>query len=98
MLESAVSSLHPTLSAGSTYWIVAESSEPAGLSPVWVWGSSFDPVNIALIDFASSPDWFGGTVEGSAPGARVYATLVPAPGAAGLLAMAGIGAMRRRRR
>jgi hypothetical protein len=73
-LERRRSRLRPMLLAGHTYWLTAESNEPAGFNPVWVWGDSSDPTPVAIIDFASSPEWQGGIVTGSAPGATVRAT------------------------
>lgn len=97
VLETVYSSLNPVLSAGVTYWIVAESSEPAGLSPVWVVGDAGIETPFANIDFQSGPNWQGGTTTG-APGALVHGTLVPAPGTLALLAGAALLGNRRHRR
>lgn len=97
VLEPVNSVLQPTLMAGVTYWIVAESSEPAGLSPVWVWGDSTDSVPFANIDFFSGPEWQGGVGVGSSPGTLVHATPVPGPASFAALGLAGIASSRRRR-
>lgn len=98
ILEMVTSTLHPTLNAGLTYWIVAESSEPVGFSPVWVWGDSDASNYMGIIDFQSGSQWSVGATEGSSPGVIVHGTLVPGPGAAWLFAAAGIGTTTRRRR
>jgi hypothetical protein len=74
VLERRRSRECPVLFAGQTYWLTAESSEPGGSNPVWVWGDSGDPTPVAFIDFASGSEWQGGIVTGSAPGASVRAT------------------------
>lgn len=98
LLEVVTSVLNPTLSAGQTYWIVAESNEPAGLSPVWVWGNTSDPVLSGNIDFASGPEWQTGITIGSAPGVLVQGTLIPAPGAIAMLSITALVPLRRRSR
>jgi hypothetical protein len=96
VLDTVNSSLHPTLSAGTTYWIVADSNEPALVDPVWVWGSTWDGVLSGNVNWPN-PQWQTGVTYGSAPGVVVTGTLIPAP-ASGLLAlaaMAGFGSRRR---
>ncbi|HWB20688.1 MAG TPA: PEP-CTERM sorting domain-containing protein [Phycisphaerales bacterium] len=97
VLDVANSVLHPLLSAGTTYWVVAESTEQGGADPVWVWGSTFDGVYSGNIDFFSSPDWQTGETFGSAPGVVINATDVPAPASLALLGIAGFVGRRRRR-
>lgn len=97
VLDQAESSLHPLLSAGSTYWIVAESTEQPFVDPVWVWGSSPDGILNGNIDWQSGPNWQTGVTFGSAPGAVVEATAVPGPSALGLAGLAGLAMTRRRR-
>jgi len=97
VLDVATSVLNPVLSAGITYWVVAESDEEAFVDPVWVWGSSWDGYYSGNNDFQSGNGWLGGVTYGSAPGTVINATPVPTPGALGLACIAGLGAMRRRR-
>jgi hypothetical protein len=97
VLDMAESSLHPILTAGQTYWIVAESSELAQADPVWVWGSTFDGVLSGNIDWQSGPNWQTGVTYGSAPGTVVEGTLVPGVGTLSLAGLAGLAAARRRR-
>ncbi|MGH7243272.1 MAG: hypothetical protein ACREJD_07635 [Phycisphaerales bacterium] len=98
VLDIAESSLHPILTAGQTYWIVAESSEPAGYDPVWVWANYWDGALSGNIDFASSPDWQTGVTYGSTPGTVIEGTAIPGVGTLGLAGMAGLVGSRRRRR
>jgi hypothetical protein len=88
VLETLTSTSHPMLMAGTTYWIVAESNEPAQLNPVWVAAGNGPLYWTANIDFMSSPAWQVG--QGSGPaGAIVTATPVPEP-AVWLLAAMGM--------
>ena len=100
VLETLGSSAHTLMTAGTTYWIVAESSEPAGVDPVWVVAGNGRPYLMGNIDFNSSPNWQLG--QTSAPtGALVSASPVPEP-AVLALALMGLPAValaaRRRRR
>lgn len=88
VMETLVSQTHTLLSAGRTYWIVAESTEPAFVDPVWTVASNGGSYYIGNIDFSSSPNWQVG-LGGAAPGALVNATLVPEPAS---LALALLGA------
>lgn len=99
VLETATSALHPTLSANKTYWVVAESSEPGGVDPVWVWGDSPDEHYTGIIDFFSSPNWQVGAGFGNAPGTVINATPVPEPVTLSLLGtcVAAIASRRKRR-
>ena len=90
VLETLNSVLHPTLQAGTTYWIVAESSEPAFVDPVWVAAGNGPAYTMANIDFASGPAWQVGQTSGP-PGALISATPVPEPAALGL-ALLTVGA------
>ncbi len=96
MLETATSSLHPLLVAGTQYWLVAESNEIGGLDPVWVWGDSPDPVVSGNDDFFN-PGWQSGVTQGSAPGTIIHASPVPEPATICLLTLAGMAVSRRRR-
>lgn len=87
VLEVVHSQLRPRLDSGVAYWIVAISNEPAGMSPVWVWGNDWNPVYSASNDHQSGQGWQGGYTQGSAPGTLVHATPVPAPSAL----LAGLG-------
>lgn len=97
VLETVTPTSTILLTAGTTYWIVAESDEPAGWSPVWVWGSNEEPVLSGNIDFFSGPHWQTGYTTGSAPGTIVNGTLVPAPAALALFGIGGLVSGRRRR-
>lgn len=97
VLDSMDSVLNPILAAGTTYWIVAESDEPAGANPVWVASQQAEPVWHSVRN-ALNPDgaWISGWGQG-VPGLVVSGTVVPAPGVGGLLALgAGLGLRRRR--
>lgn len=99
VLETLDSILHPVLAAGTTYWLVAESSEPAFVDPVWVVAGDGNPYYIGNIDFASGPAWQVG--EGyAAPGAIITAMPVPEPAiwALGLLGAPMVWRTARRRR
>lgn len=99
ILETAVSTLKPTLTAGTPYWIVAESDEQPFVDPLWVQGSSPDEHWYGFIDFASSPNWQTGFLGGS-PAVVVEATPIPEPGTLVLGATGAIlalAAARRRR-
>ena len=97
VLDSMDSVLNPILAAGTTYWIVAESDEPAGANPVWVASQQAEPVWHSVRN-ALNPDgaWISGWGQG-VPGLVVSGTVVPAPGVGALLALgAGLGLRRRR--
>lgn len=97
VLDSLVSALNPVLSAGQTYWIVAESAEPPGGNPVWVAGAQDEPVWHSVQN-AMNPngEWISGWGNG-VPAMVVSGTVVPAPGALACLAF-GLTAGARRRR
>lgn len=97
VLDSMTSVLNPLLAAGTTYWIVAESDEPVFYNPVWVASQQSEPVWHSIRN-AFNPDgaWISGWGEG-VPGLVVSGTVVPAPGAAGLLALGAFAGLRRRR-
>lgn len=97
VLETVNSVLHPTLSAGVQYFIVAESTEPAGYDPCWVQGNNEDPFVVAIDNEFNPNGWESGLQYGSAPGTVINATPVPVPGAMAMFGIAGAGAMRRRR-
>jgi hypothetical protein len=97
VLDSMDSVLNPILAAGTTYWIVAESDEPAGANPVWVASQQAEPVWHSVRN-TLNPDgaWISGWGQG-VPGLVVSGTVVPAPGVGALLALAaGLGLRRRR--
>jgi hypothetical protein len=83
VLETLNSITHPVLSAGTTYWIVAESSEPAFVDPVWVAAGNGPQYTMGNIDFQSGPHWQVG-LTGGPPGAVITATAVPEPAALAL--------------
>jgi len=87
VLETLSSSSHPVLHAGTAYWIVAESNEPAFVDPVWVASGNGPSYYMGNIDFQSGPAWQVGLTNGP-PGAVVSATPVPEPVA---LALALLG-------
>ncbi len=98
VLETLNSTTNPLLSAGQTYWIVAESSEPAFVNPVWVVAGDGNSYYVGNIDFQSGPDWQVG-LTGGPVGTVVTASPVPEP-AAWMLGLVGapllLGAMKRR--
>jgi len=100
VLETLNSVLHPTLQAGTQYWIVAESTEEPFVDPVWVIASNGGTYTVGNIDFTSSPAWQIGPGT-AAPGTIISATPVPEPSAL-LLAAVGapllLGVARRRAR
>jgi len=87
LLETLNSTLHPVLNAGTTYWIVAESNEPAFVDPVWVAAGNGPSYTMGNIDFQTSSAWQVG-LTGGPPGAIITATPVPEPAA---LALALLG-------
>lgn len=99
VLDQASSTAHPLLSAGSVYWLVAESEEPGGLDPLWTQAGNSTPY-YSGVDNAFNPNgWEGGLSFGSSPGTVINATPVPEAGAAfGVATVATIIASRRNRR
>ena len=98
--ETLNSVLHPTLQAGTQYWIVAESTEEPLVDPVWVIASNGGTYTVGNIDFASSPAWQIGPGT-AAPGTVITATAVPEPSALALAALGVpllVGIARRRAR
>lgn len=97
VLDSMDSVLNPVLSAGTTYWIVAESDEPGGFNPVWVASQQADPVWHSIRN-AFNPDgaWISGWGQG-VPGMVILGAPVPSPGVGALLAVGGLAGLRRRR-
>jgi hypothetical protein len=88
VLETLSSVTHPVLSAGTWYWIVAESSEPAFVDPIWVAAGNGPQYYMGNIDFQSGPAWQVG-LTGGPPGVVITATPVPEP-AALVLALLGL--------
>jgi MYXO-CTERM domain-containing protein len=97
VLDSVNSALNPILEAGTTYWIVAESDEPAFFNPVWVASSQTEPVWHSIRNSLNpNGEWISGYGQG-VPGLVITGTVVPAPGAAALLGLGAVAALRRRR-
>ncbi len=96
VLEQLNSTLHPVLTPGTQYWVVAESAEPGGSDPLWTWGSSWDPQVVGINNIYNPEGWVSGEQSGSAPGVVISGTVVPAPAAAAALGM--VLCARRRRR
>ncbi|MBC8105392.1 MAG: PEP-CTERM sorting domain-containing protein [Anaerolineae bacterium] len=98
VLDQVDSVVKPLLTAGTWYWLVAASNEPAGLDPLWVQAGN-DVQYYSAIQNSANPGgvWFGGYSFGSTPGTVIEATPVPEPTMLGALAIAGIGSLRRRR-
>lgn len=88
VMETLNSVTHPILQAGSNYWIVAESTEPAFVDPVWVIASNGGTYTTGNIDFSSSPTWQIGQGT-AAPGTVITATPVPEPS---VLLLGAVGA------
>lgn len=78
VLETLSSVAHPVLSAGTTYWIVAESDEPALVDPVWAAAGNGPSYYMGNIDFQSGSGWQVG-LTGGPPGVIVTASAVPEP-------------------
>jgi len=78
LLETLNSVSHPLLQAGKTYWIVAESNEPAFVDPVWVAAVNGPSYWMGNIDFQSGPAWQVGQTSGP-PGVVINASAVPEP-------------------
>ncbi|MEM9374428.1 MAG: choice-of-anchor R domain-containing protein [Planctomycetota bacterium] len=98
LLETVDSVLNPLLSAGTTYWVVAESDSQAFVNAVWVASAQDQPVWSSVQNvFNPGGDWISGDTQG-APGLTVSGTVVPGPGVASLLCMIGMSAGVRRRR
>jgi hypothetical protein len=86
-----------TLRGGSSYWLVL-GSVPGDADETrlrWL-RSSLGTLGTTFTDDLLTPEGYG-LADGRTPGIRVNATLVPAPGAAALLALAA-GIRRHRRR
>ena len=99
VLDQANSSVHPLLTAGSVYWLVAESTEPGGLDPVWVQAGNEIPLYSGSNNSFNPNGWEAGYSFGSTPGTVIEATAVPEPSMVGLGAAAMIiAALRRARR
>lgn len=97
ILETVDSVLNPVLTAGTTYWIVAESDGSAGSNAVWVASNQLDSVYHSIQNvFNPGGDWISGYTTG-APGMVINGTPVPAPAGAAMLGLGGLLAARRRR-
>lgn len=97
VLDSVESLLNPVLTAGTTYWVVAESDSPPYVDAVWVASGQDEPVWHSVQNVLN-PDgaWISGYTQG-APGLVVSGSVVPAPGAAAFFGVAGLLGARRRR-
>lgn len=88
--ETSASVLRPTLSAGTRYWIVAESNEPAGVDPVWLSCDGVGNHVVAFNDFASGTGWQGAEQQGGFPGIIINATAA-GPARCNAADVAGVG-------
>ena len=97
VFETVDSVLNPVLSAGTTYWIVAESDSPAFVDAVWVASPQDEPVWHSIQNVLNpTGEWISGFTQG-APGLVVSGSVVPAPSAFALLGLGGLACARRRR-
>ncbi len=97
VFETVDSVLNPVLSAGTTYWIVAESDSPAFVDAVWVASQQDEPVWHSIQNVLNpNGEWSSGFTQG-APGLVVSGSVVPAPSAFALLGLGGLACARRRR-
>jgi MYXO-CTERM domain-containing protein len=97
VLDQAASVTHPLLHANTWYWILAEGNEPAGFDPCWVQSNTEDQYYSAINNAFNPNGWEGSYTFGSTPGTVIDVTPVPEPAALGMLALVGIGSLRRRR-
>jgi hypothetical protein len=99
VLDQANSVQHPLLTAGSVYWIVAESTEPAGLDPLWAQAGNSVQYYSGVNNSLNPNGWEDGVGYsfGSTPATVIQATAIPEPATLGVLALFGIGALCRRR-
>lgn len=97
VLETVDSVLNPVLSAGVTYWIVAESDSPAFVDAVWVASQQGEPVWHSVQNvFNPGGEWSSGFTQG-APGLIVNGSVVPAPSTLAAIGLTGLVGTRRRR-
>lgn len=97
ILETVDSILNPLLSAGTTYWIVAESNSPAFVDAVWVASQQSEPVWHSIQNSANpNGEWIPGYTQG-APGLLIQGSAVPAPSVLAMIGMGGLVGTRRRR-
>jgi MYXO-CTERM domain-containing protein len=91
-----LASMNITMRGGSSYWLVLGSvpGDPDDTRFRWL-RSSLGTLGTTYSDDLLTPEGYA-LAEGRTPGMKVGATMIPAPGALALLAMAG--AVRRRRR
>ncbi len=98
VLETVDSVLNPLLTAGTTYWIVAESDSPSFVNAVWVASQQSQPVwNSVQNVLNPGGAWISGETQG-APGLIVTGRVVPSPTSAMALGVFGLAAAGRRRR
>src|SRR5688500_16105012 len=97
VLDQANSVLHPVLSANTWYWLVAESTEPAGFDPLWTFAGNNVEYYSAINNAANPNGWKGGWGFGSTPATIIEATPVPEPTLFGLMVITTIISLRRRR-
>jgi len=96
VLDQANSVLHPLLSAGVAYWIVAESTEPAGLDPLWTQAGNAVAYYSAINNSFNPNGWEGGESFGSTPATVISATPIPEPASAAFLLLAAAALYRQR--
>jgi len=98
VLDQANSVSHPLLNAGSVYWLVAESTEPGGLDPLWTLAGNDVQYYSGSDNSLNVNGWEAGYSFGSTPGTVIEATAVPEPATIGIVGLViSLAATRRRR-
>jgi hypothetical protein len=98
-IQSVASVLHPTLNKGDRYWLVVS---PGDATTVGGWSLSLDDTSGFAFSIDDGTTWIV-EEDGTASAYRVYGTQAPIPEPAfyqlsALLALGGLGIVRRRRR